>query len=78
MVLGQGFEINYNGRSIRLPASIVDTINVWNDTKYVYVEVKSTGVLLRWNPQGHLQIGLQQNYINNTLGTTLPTKTTAA
>ena len=67
-MLGEDFDINYQGIGYDTPAIINDKIVVWRDKQYIYAEALGDDFALRWDPAGQLRISVGSRYKNETLG----------
>ena len=68
LVLGESFDINYQGLGYGAPAIVDDKLLVWRDAHFIYAEEKDGQVRVRWDPAGQLQISIGASYGNETLG----------
>ena len=72
-MLGQGYDINYQGLGYDTPAVINDNLVVWRHEQYIYAEAKEINARIRWDPIGQLKVSVGDEYLNETLGKFLST-----
>jgi len=68
LVLGEDYDINYQGIGYDAPARINKHMVVWQDDHYIYAEAEEFGVILRWDPAGQLKIAVDERYRNDVMG----------
>lgn len=68
LVLGEDFDINYQGIGYNAPARVNDKVVIWRDEHYVYAEAESVGALIRWDPAGQLKITVDSKHQNELMG----------
>ena len=67
-MLGEDYDINYQGIGYDAPARINKHMVVWQDDHYIYAEAEEFGVILRWDPAGQLKIAVDERYRNDVMG----------
>ncbi|XP_063680485.1 mucin-2-like [Bolinopsis microptera] len=67
-VLGEDFDINYQGIGYGAPARINKNMVVYQDEHYIYAVAEEFGAILRWDPAGQLKITVDSSYKNQVMG----------
>jgi len=68
LVLGEDFDINYQGIGYGAPARVNKNMVVWRDDHYIYAEAADFGAILRWDPAGQLKISVDERFQGDVLG----------
>ena len=67
-MLGEDFDINYQGIGYGAPARINKNMVVYQDEHYIYAVAEEFGAILRWDPAGQLKITVDSSYKNQVMG----------
>ena len=67
-MLGEDFDINYQGIGYGAPARINQNMVIWRDDYYIYAEAEKFGVIIRWDPSGQLKIAVDDSFRNEVMG----------